>query len=118
VTLLGARFARDARESCMPVCWARARRFTIGRKSRCYARAANDMSTLNDMVVPGFDLIFDSFTSMMTILVFIGVLDWRLLLVPVVYVVIFLLPCVPIRASSILSHNRCANSLARLRHLE
>jgi len=46
------------------------------------ARAANDMSTLNDMVVPGFDLIFDSFTSMLVVLVFIGLLNPLLLLVP------------------------------------
>jgi ATP-binding cassette subfamily B protein len=89
--LLGARFARDAREELYISLLGKSQTFhNRQRVGDIMARATNDMQQLSDMVVPGFDLIFDSFSSLTVILVFIGVLNWQLLLVPLTYTVIFL----------------------------
>ena len=53
------------------------------------ARAANDVQQLNMMINPGFDLIFDSMTALVIPLIFIGMLDWRLLVVPLLFTVAF-----------------------------
>ncbi len=55
------------------------------------ARASNDMTALSDMVVPGFDIIFDSFTSLVTVLTFIGLLKLQLLIAPLLFTVVFLI---------------------------
>jgi len=54
------------------------------------ARAANDMDQLSNMISPGGDLIFDSFSSLTITLIFIGVLKWQLLLAPLLYTIVFL----------------------------
>jgi len=46
------------------------------------ARAANDVRQLNTMVNPGADLVVDSMLQGLVPLVFIGFIDWRLLLAP------------------------------------
>jgi ATP-binding cassette subfamily B protein len=53
------------------------------------ARAANDVRSLNDMIAPGLSLIVDSMTALVTPIIFIGFLDWRLLLMPAFFVVGF-----------------------------
>ncbi|MBO0789803.1 MAG: ABC transporter ATP-binding protein [Ktedonobacteraceae bacterium] len=89
---LGERFARDAREELYISLLGKSQTFhNRQRVGDIMARAANDMSQLRDMVVPGFDLIFDSFTSLTVILTFIGVLNWRLLLVPLIFTALFFL---------------------------
>ncbi len=55
------------------------------------ARTANDVGLLSDMVVPGFDLIYDSSSALVVPTVFIGFLQWRLLLVPVIFLAVHVL---------------------------
>ncbi len=55
------------------------------------ARAANDMSQLSSMIDPGFDVIYDSFSSLAINIVFIGLLNWHLLLTPVLFTLSFLI---------------------------
>ncbi len=54
------------------------------------ARAANDVRQLNMMINPGFDLIFDSMTALVIPIIFIGLLDVRLLAVPLLFTVAFI----------------------------
>ncbi|MEZ4499012.1 MAG: ABC transporter transmembrane domain-containing protein [Thermomicrobiales bacterium] len=54
------------------------------------ARAANDVRQLNMMVNPGLALIIDSFTALIIPIVFIAMIDWRLLGPPLVFTVLFL----------------------------
>src|SRR5260370_8256669 len=54
------------------------------------ARAANDMSQLSNMVVPGFDAIFDSFSSLVITITFIGFISPQLLLAPLLFTAGFL----------------------------
>jgi ATP-binding cassette subfamily B protein len=53
------------------------------------ARAANDVRQLNMMVNPGFDLLFDSMMALTFPIIFIALLDWRLLPAPVFFVIGF-----------------------------
>jgi ATP-binding cassette subfamily B protein len=53
------------------------------------ARAANDVRQLNYMIVPGADLILDSSLSLIVPLVFIGLLDPRLLAAPLLFCLAF-----------------------------
>jgi len=89
--LLGKRFARDAREELYSSLLSKSQTFhNRQRVGDVMARASNDMTQLSDMVVPGFDTIFDSFSSLTVILLFIGVLNVQLLLVPLLFVLAFL----------------------------
>jgi ATP-binding cassette subfamily B protein len=92
VQLLGSRFARDAREELYISLLGKSQTFhNRQRVGDIMARAANDMNQLQDMVVPGFDVIFDSFSSMAVVIIYIGLLNPQLLLVPVLYVIGFLI---------------------------
>ena len=53
------------------------------------ARAANDVRSLNDMIAPGLSLIVDSMTALVTPIIFIAFLDWRLLAAPAFFVIGF-----------------------------
>jgi ATP-binding cassette subfamily B protein len=55
------------------------------------ARAANDVRQLNMMVNPGLALIIDSFTGLVIPIVFIGLIDWRLLGPPLAFTFFFLI---------------------------
>src|SRR5207244_8890622 len=81
--LLGKRFARDARAELYLSLLGKSQTFhNRQRVGDIMARAANDMSQLSNMVVPGFDGIFDSFISLVIAIIFIGLLKWQLLLTP------------------------------------
>jgi ATP-binding cassette, subfamily B, bacterial len=61
--LIGKRFARDARAELYLSLLGKSQTFhNRQRVGDIMARAANDMSQLSNMVAPGFDIIFDSFT--------------------------------------------------------
>src|SRR5581483_7252368 len=67
--IIGKRFARDAREELYISLLGKSQTFhNRQRVGDVMARASNDISQLSDMVTPGFDLIFDSFTSLVVIL--------------------------------------------------
>ena len=90
--LLGKRFARDARAELYLSLLGKSQTFhNRQRVGDIMARAANDMTQLSNMVVPGFDIIFDSFTSLVITLVFIGFVSPQLLLMPLLFTASFLI---------------------------
>jgi ATP-binding cassette subfamily B protein len=90
--LLGKRLARDARAELYVSLLGKSQTFhNRQRVGDIMARAANDMSQLSNMVVPGFDIIFDSFVSLGVTLVFIGLLNPQLLLTPLLFTLSFLI---------------------------
>ncbi len=90
--LLGKRFARDARSELYLSLLGKSQTFhNRQRVGDIMARAANDMTQLSNMVAPGFDVIFDSFTSLAITLIFIGFISPQLLLVPLLFTFSFLI---------------------------
>lgn len=90
--VLGKHLAADARDELYVSLLGKSQTFhNRQRVGDIMARAANDMDQLSNMIVPGCDSIFDSFTSLAITLIFIGVLKWQLLLAPVLYTVVFLI---------------------------
>jgi len=89
--MLGKRFARDARAELYTSLLGKSQTFhNRQRVGDIMARAANDMSQLSNMVVPGFDAIFDSFSSLVITITFIGFISPQLLLAPLLFTVGFL----------------------------
>jgi len=90
--IMGKRFARDARDELYLSLLGKSQTFhNRQRVGDVMARASNDMSQLSDMVVPGFDIIFDSFTALVVPMVFIAFINPQLLLAPLLFVVVFLI---------------------------
>jgi ATP-binding cassette, subfamily B, bacterial len=90
--IIGKRFARDAREELYISLLGKSQTFhNRQRVGDVMARVANDMSQLSDMIVPGFDTVFDSFSSLSIVLLFIGLLNPQLLLVPLLFTLGFLI---------------------------
>jgi ATP-binding cassette subfamily B protein len=90
--LLGKRFARDARTELYLSLLGKSQTFhNRQRVGDIMARAANDMSQLTNMVVPGFDAIFDSFMSLIITITFIGFISPQLLLSPLLFTAAFLI---------------------------
>ncbi len=89
---VGKRLSRDARAELYLNLLGKSQTFhSRQRVGDIMARANNDITLLSDMVTPGFDLILDSSVSIMTILLFIGSLDLRLVMVPLLFVVTYIL---------------------------
>ncbi len=90
--LLGKRFARDARAELYLSLLGKSQTFhNRQRVGDIMARAANDMTQLSSMVAPGFDIIFDSFTSLVITIIFIGFISPQLLLSPLLFTAVFLI---------------------------
>lgn len=90
--ILAKHLAADARDELYVSLLGKSQTFhNRQRVGDIMARAANDMDQLSNMISPGCDAIFDSFSSLTITLVFIGVLKWQLLLAPLLYTVVFLL---------------------------
>lgn len=90
--LLGTRFARDARTELYLSLLGKSQTFhNRQRVGDIMARAANDMNQLSNMVVPGFDAIFDSFISLVITIIFIGFISPQLLLSPLLFTAAFLI---------------------------
>ncbi len=89
--ILGKRLARDAREELYVSLLGKSQTFhNRQRTGDVMARASNDVQQLSNMIVPGADLIFDSMTALVVPIIFIGILDPRLLLMPLLFTVGFL----------------------------
>ena len=89
---IAKRMERDAREELYVSLLGKSQTFhNRQRVGDLMARAANDVRTLNEMINPGIILIVDSFTGLVVPIVAIALLDWRLLLSPLVFTVFFLL---------------------------
>src|SRR5579871_6366921 len=90
--VLGERFARDASEELYINLLGKSQTFhNRQRVGDIMARASSDMAQLGNMVSPGFDTIFISFSNLLVALVFIGILNWQLLLVPLLFTAAFLI---------------------------
>src|SRR6266571_224921 len=90
--ILGKRLATDARDELYLNLLGKSQTFhNQQRVGDIMARAANDMARLSDMIVPGYDSIIDSFTSLIIVITFIGFLQPQLLLAPLLYTVVFLI---------------------------
>ncbi len=89
---LSKRLARDAREELYVNLLGKSQTFhNRQRVGDIMARAANDMAQLSFMVAPGLDILFDSFGSLAIALIFIGFINWQLLLVPLLFTAALLL---------------------------
>jgi ATP-binding cassette subfamily B protein len=89
--VLGKRVARDARNELYLSLLGKSQTFhNRQRVGDIMARASNDMTALSDMIVPGFDIIFDSFLSIVVVLISIAFLNIQLLLAPSLFVIAFL----------------------------
>ncbi|MFI5269551.1 MAG: ABC transporter transmembrane domain-containing protein, partial [Chloroflexota bacterium] len=87
IQFLAGRLARDARDELYSSLLGKSQTFhNRQRVGDIMARAANDVSLLSDLMVPGVDTIFDSSTALIIPTVFIGFLDWHLLIVPLVFI--------------------------------
>ena len=90
--ILGKRVARDARDELYLNLLGKSQTFhNRQRVGDIMARANNDMTQLSNMIVPGLDVLLDSFTSLAVTLVFIATLNWQLLLAPLLFTAAFLL---------------------------
>src|SRR6266704_4188051 len=90
--ILGKRLATDARDELYLNLLGKSQTFhNRQRVGDIMARAANDMSRLSDMIVPGVDIIFDSFISLTITITFIGLLKPQLLVAPLLYTLVFIL---------------------------
>lgn len=89
--IMGKRIARDARNELYLSLLGKSQTFhNRQRVGDIMARASNDMTSLSDMIVPGFDIIFDSFLSIVVVIISIAFLNVQLLLAPLLFVVVFL----------------------------
>ena len=89
--IMGKRIARDARNELYLSLLGKSQTFhNRQRVGDIMARASNDMTSLSDMIVPGFDIIFDSFLSIVVVIISIALLNVQLLLAPLLFVVVFL----------------------------
>jgi ATP-binding cassette subfamily B protein len=86
VEFLAQRIERDARDELYASLLGKSQTFH-GRQriGDIMARATNDVRALNLMFSPGLMLILDSLTVLLVPLVLIAQLEWRLLLVPLIF---------------------------------
>ncbi len=90
IEVAAKRLERDARQELFTSLLGKSQTFHNRQKvDDLMARATNDVRQLNFMMSPGVDLILDSMTALFIPLIFIAIIDTRLLLVPVVFVVLF-----------------------------
>ena len=87
---LAQRFERDSRDELYTDLLGKSQTFH-GRQriGDIMARATNDVRTLNIMFSPGLMLIIDSLMGIIVPIIMIGLLDVRLLLVPILFLVGF-----------------------------
>jgi ATP-binding cassette subfamily B protein len=90
IEFLAQRIERDARDELYVSLLGKSQTFH-GRQriGDIMARATNDVRALNLMFSPGLMLIVDSLMAIVVPIVLIGQLGWKLLLVPLVFVVLW-----------------------------
>ena len=90
--VLGKHVATDARDELYLNLLGKSQTFHNRQQvGDIMARAANDMNQLSNMVVPGFDSVFDSFAALTVTFVAIGFINIQLLLAPLLFLPVFLL---------------------------
>jgi len=89
---LGKRVERDARDELYVSLLGKSQTFhNRQRVGDIMARAANDVGQINNMIVPGLDLIVNSAMGLVVPIIFIGFIDPRLLLAPLLFTAAFAL---------------------------
>jgi ATP-binding cassette subfamily B protein len=89
--VLGTRVSRDARDELYVSLLEKSQTFhNRQRVGDIMARAANDIQQMSDMIVPGFDIVYDSFVSLMVVMVFVSTLNPELLVMPILFTIVFL----------------------------
>lgn len=92
IEVIAKRMERDTREELFTSVLSKSQTFHNRQKiGDIMARATNDVRQLNLMMSPGVDLIFGSMMALLVPLFFIGFIDVRLLLVPILFVIAFFL---------------------------
>jgi ATP-binding cassette subfamily B protein len=90
--ILGKHLATDARDELYANLLGKSQTFHNRQQvGDIMARAANDMLRLSDMIVPGVDTVFDSFTSLTITTIFIGLINPQLLLAPFIFIIAFII---------------------------
>lgn len=90
IEILGQRLERDAREELYSSLLGKSQTFhNRQRVGDIMARATNDVRQLNPMMNPGIALITESVVGIITPLVFIAFIDFRLLVAPLCFVFVF-----------------------------
>jgi len=89
---LATRVERDARDELFLTLLGKSQTFhNRQRVGDLMARAANDMTQLNVMIAPGVALLVDSWLGLVVPIIFIAVLNVKLLLGPLLFTVAFVL---------------------------
>jgi ATP-binding cassette, subfamily B, bacterial len=90
--LVGKRLERDARAELYLSLLGKSQTFhNRQRVGDIMARAASDIAQLSSMILPGCDVIFDSYMNLSMTIIFIGLLSPQLLLVPLLFLASFLI---------------------------
>ena len=89
--VIGKRIERNARDELYRNLLGKSQTFhNRQRIGDIMARATNDVREINFMMMPGIALMVDSFFGTIMPIIFIALIDWRLLLSPLVFVVLFI----------------------------
>lgn len=95
IEVIAKRLERDSREELFTSLLGKSQTFhNRQRVGDLMARATNDVRQLGFMMSPGIDLIVDSMTALVVPFIFIAILDVRLLLVPAIFLIGFVITVV------------------------
>lgn len=90
--VIAQRMERDAREELYLSLLSKSQTYhNQQRVGDIMARATNDVRQLNPLMNPGVSLILDSSLALVVPIIFIGFINWRLLLAPLVFTVFYIL---------------------------
>ena len=90
-THIATRFSADARQELYASLLGKSQTFhSRQRVGDLMARATDDVALLSDMVTPGASLLIESTATFAITLVFIGLIDPRLLLVPGLFIIAYI----------------------------
>ncbi len=89
--VLAQRLERDTRDELYLSLLAKSQTYhNQQRVGDIMARATNDVRQLNPMINPGVSLILDSTSALVIPIIFIGFIDWRLLLAPLIFTAFYI----------------------------
>ncbi|HEY8325676.1 MAG: ABC transporter ATP-binding protein [Ktedonobacterales bacterium] len=90
--VLAQRLERDTRDELYLSLLAKSQTYhNQQRVGDIMARATNDVRQLNPMINPGVSLILDSTSALVIPIIFIGFIDWRLLLAPLIFTAFYII---------------------------
>ncbi len=88
---VGKRFQADARQELYASLLGKSQTFhNRQRTGDIMARATDDTALLSEMIVPGASLIYETVLSIVIPLVYIGFTSWQMLLVPVLFILVYI----------------------------